>query len=220
MYWESSLTTSIDNFTEEKPEEVIPVIDTVEAENPIAKLVEELSLNGESRMSIVMAAMRKFPEREFTLAQWTQEVTSYLDSLEQDDSSDVPTNLIVAESDANDDERPENKISQKRKKPRIKIRSITIDGTVIEESNPTQMFIDFINTVGADIVFEMQIPYLKSVLVDNKQHVGYETASKPVGNGYYLNTCSSTGKKIEQMQDIADYFSLNLQIDRYLISYE
>jgi len=209
LYWESALEKSIEIFSELKESEVLPIIDTVEVEDPISKLVEELTLQGASRITIIQEAMRKFPEKPLSLSEWSDEICKHLDkiSTSQDDAPQVVAKPIVST-------KPDNK-PQKRTKPRLKFRSITIEGQTIEESNPTQMFVEFIELIGADSIYEMQIPYRGVTLVDTKPTPGYENSSKPVGNGYYVGTNNSTQDKISIMQDIADYFSMELHIDRY-----
>lgn len=215
LYWEDALEKSVELSSQIDSTNIIPVVDTIVVENPIAKLVEELTIAGASRMSIVMEAMRSFPERNLSLAQWADEVASYIDNLSSPETlDDTPASSLDVIGE------PPSQVSSKqsshrRIKPRLKMRSITVDGFVIQESNPTQMFVEFIEHVGADLVYEMQIPFRGAFLVDKRPIPGFEAVSKLVGNGYYLCTNSNTNSKIELMQEIADFFSLNLEIDRY-----
>ena len=218
LYWEAALEKSVDVLSDIDIPNFSETIDTIESEDPVSKLVEELTLQGSSRISIVMEAMRKFPDKNLTLAQWSDLVSQYIESFSapQDDVSSQSLFPVSSSAETLQSESDKEKhVQAKRNKPRLKMRSITLEGQVIEESTTTQMFVEFIELIGADSVYDMKIPYRGVTLVDTKPTPGYEKSSKPVGNGYYVGTNSSTQEKISTMQEIADYFSMDLQIERY-----
>lgn len=212
LYWEAALEKSAVLSTQIDSTEIIPVVDTIEAENPIAKLVEELSIAGKSKMTIVREAMRSFPDRNLSLAQWSEEVASYMQRSTSADDSPVSSVDVITEPSSSVATR---KPVHRRGNPRLRMRSITIDGYVIDESNPTQMFMEFVEHIGADLVYEMQIPFRGAFLVDKRPIPGYEMSSKLVGDGYYLCTNCNTPSKIEYMKRIADFFSLEIEIEAY-----
>lgn len=218
LYWEAALEKSVDVLSDIDIPNFSETIDTIESEDPVSKLVEELTLQGSSRISIVMEAMRKFPDKNLTLAQWSELVSHYIESFAAP-QDEVPTQMHIFVRPSTEPKQSESDknghVRGNRNKPRLKLRSITLEGQVIEESNPTQMFVEFIELIGADSVYDMKIPYRGVTLVDTKPTPGYENSSKPVGNGFFVGTNCSTQDKISFMQDIAEYFSMDLQIERY-----
>lgn len=218
LYWEAALEKSLDVLPDIDIPNFSETVDSIESEDPVSKLVEELTLQGTSRISIIMEAMRKFPDKNLTLAQWSELVSHYIESFAAP-HDEVPTQMHIFVRPSTEPKQSESdkngRVRGNRNKPRLKLRSITLEGQVIEESNPTQMFVEFIELIGADSVYDMKIPYRGVTLVDTKPTPGYENSSKPVGNGFFVGTNCSTQDKISFMQDIAEYFSMDLQIERY-----
>lgn len=112
------------------------------------------------------------------------------------------------------EEKPKSELSRKAVLPKISgpIKKIITDEFSIEEGNPTEMIVEFIKEIGADLVYEMKIPYLGRYLVDTSKNPKYPTQMKPLPGGYWVNTCSSTPKKIQQMHEIAQEIGLNIEI--------
>lgn len=118
LYWDNALQTSIDLFTDLSSTEVIEFDDTVEVEDPISKLVEELSLAGASRLTIVKEAMKKFPEQKLSLSGWADELDRHFQALSE--SSEEPT-IPTSKNSSKDANVEPTKKKGGRSGPRLKL---------------------------------------------------------------------------------------------------
>lgn len=91
-----------------------------------------------------------------------------------------------------------------------KLRKIITQGFSLSASTPTQLMADFIERVGVEKVYDLKIPFLGRLLVDTIRHPKYQNQAKFV-NGYWINTCSSTAKKIEQLEEIANQLGIDIK---------
>lgn len=96
---------------------------------------------------------------------------------------------------------------------RLIINYIIVNGILIPKSNVSEMFVKFVEIVGAENIFRLKIPIYGGFLVDNKIIEKYESSCKPVGNGFYLFTNTPTEKKIKQMKDIAERLNIKVIIN-------
>lgn len=91
-----------------------------------------------------------------------------------------------------------------------KLKRIITPNFSLSDNTPTAMLIDFVERIGAKTVYNLKIPYLGRYLVDITRNPKYMGQTKYI-NGYWLNTCSNTAKKIELMQLIADRLGIDIK---------
>lgn len=108
--------------------------------------------------------------------------------------------------------KPNNNKPQQRNN-RLKINYIIVNGSRISQSNVTDMFVQFVEIVGAEKIFDLKIPINGGYLVDTKIIEKYKTSCKPVGQGLYLFTNRSTETKIKLMEHIANRLNIEVEIN-------
>lgn len=91
-----------------------------------------------------------------------------------------------------------------------KLKRIITPNFSLSDDTPTAMLVNFVERIGAQTIYNLKIPYLGRYLVDTSRHPKYIGQSKYV-DGYWVNTCSSTAKKIEQIQSIADKLGMDIK---------
>lgn len=104
-------------------------------------------------------------------------------------------------------------IDKQTRAPWIVINSISFNDYIISNGNSTEKFIEFINLVGPELVYQMKIPFRGGYLVDKTRNLKYIAFCKPLNGGYWLNTHSSTTNKIELMKQIGEYFGIEVTFD-------
>lgn len=123
--------------------------------------------------------------------------------------NETPQTTLSFENETNS-----NSTSSKRETAtNIIINSIRFDGYNITQGNSTEKFIEFINSIGPDLVYEMYIPFREGLLVDKTCNLKYIAFCKQLNDGYWLNTHSSTLKKIELMRKICENLDVEIHID-------
>lgn len=105
------------------------------------------------------------------------------------------------------------KIDKQTRAPWIVINSISFNDYIISNGNSTEKFIEFINLIGPELVYQMKIPFRGGYLVDKTRNLKYIAFCKPLNGGYWLNTHSSTTNKIELMKQIGVYFGTEVTFD-------
>lgn len=103
--------------------------------------------------------------------------------------------------------------SKREKVPNIIINSIKFDAYNITQGNSTEKFIEFINSIGPDLVYEMYIPFREGLLVDKTRNLKYFAFCKQLNDGFWLNSHSSTLTKIELMRKICENLDIEIHID-------
>ncbi|MEI8272950.1 MAG: hypothetical protein WCG08_10040 [Paludibacter sp.] len=96
---------------------------------------------------------------------------------------------------------------------KAKIRVTFPDGRIIQEGRVSQTLVDVVKYAGAENVRSLEIPINKDNLVTNKVAPAYENSVKPVGNGLFVHTNSSTQTKFAQIQQISDDLNLGLTVE-------
>ena len=91
--------------------------------------------------------------------------------------------------------------------------SVKDEDYVITGKNLTELIVDFVNQLGPELVYDMYIPYLGAFLVDKEINRKYYNQSKQLRGGYWINTCSSTPSKINQIKEIANRLDLTITIN-------
>ncbi|MBO4850131.1 MAG: hypothetical protein J5529_04410 [Prevotella sp.] len=104
--------------------------------------------------------------------------------------------------------------SNRQKKGVIKVTFP--DGKVVCHPMVSQTMVDVVKIIGPEKVRQAGIRMNGNDLVSKKLYERYEyrRAQKPVGNGFYVNTLSSTGLKFDQLCTINKLLHLNLKIER------
>ncbi len=96
--------------------------------------------------------------------------------------------------------------------PRTRLRITMPDGSIIEESTAWESLHKFVLKVGVDKVRAVGIIANKIPLVSNTIDKKYQTAQKPLGNGWLLMTCSDTATKRKQILTIASNLGLDVEV--------
>ena len=87
------------------------------------------------------------------------------------------------------------------------------DGTIIEESTAWESLYKFVLKVGIDKVRAVGLIANKIPLVSNTIDKKYQSAQKPLGNGWLLMTCSNTATKRKQILAIASYLNFKVIVE-------
>lgn len=115
---------------------------------------------------------------------------------------------------------PEVEHSEKKKggkkvvtNPRTRLRITMPDGSIIEEHTAWESLQKFVLKVGIDRVRAVGLKSNKIPLVSNTVDKKYQTAQKPLGNGWLLMTCTGTATKRKQILGIAEAIGLDVNVD-------
>ena len=97
---------------------------------------------------------------------------------------------------------------------RKRIRVTFPDGRVIENARVHQALIDVIEYAGSKQVEELDYNMAgQNIVTNNLSVVKEQTKYKPLSDGYYVNTGSSTHDKYKQIQYINHALGLGLKIE-------
>ena len=105
--------------------------------------------------------------------------------------------------------------SKQKYNSRQKIRVILKDGTIINENQVVNTLIKVVKYAGVENVRRLNINMGKNgggLLIDTEVNPKYANAFKSLGNGLYLNTCSTTITKLRQLIQINEGLQLGLDI--------
>lgn len=97
--------------------------------------------------------------------------------------------------------------------PRTRLRITMPDGSIIEEHTAWESLHKFVLKVGIDKVRAVGIIANKIPLVSNTVDKKYQTAQKPLGNGWLLMTCSDIATKRKQILAIASHLNLKVYVE-------
>lgn len=97
--------------------------------------------------------------------------------------------------------------------PRTRLRITMPDGSIIEERTAWESVHKFVLKIGVDKVRAVGLIANKIPLVSNTVDKKYQTAQKPLGNGWLLMTCSDTATKRKQILAIASYLGMKINVD-------
>lgn len=106
----------------------------------------------------------------------------------------------------------ESESNRTKAKP-IGIKSIKSQHIFVNEGNATKKFIDFINHIGPELVYDMHINYLGGPLVDLHPNPKYESACRRLDGGFWININSSTHTKISQIKRICANLGMSVDIE-------
>ncbi len=99
------------------------------------------------------------------------------------------------------------------KQPVTRLKIIFADGTVIQERNAAETFVAFVRKVGVERVRSLGLKQCKIPLVSNTIDKKYGDKQKPLGNGWYLMTNTSTQSKLKDIEAIAKAFDIKVKVD-------
>ena len=97
--------------------------------------------------------------------------------------------------------------------PRTRLKITMPDGSIIEERTAWESLHKFVLKVGVDKVRAVGLIANKIPLVSNTVDKKYQTAQKPLGNGWLLMTCSDTATKRKQILAIASHLNLGVKVE-------
>lgn len=99
------------------------------------------------------------------------------------------------------------------KQPVTRLKIIFADGAVIQERNAAETFVAFVRKVGVERVRSLGLKQCKIPLVSNTIDKKYGDKQKPLGNGWYLMTNTSTQSKLKDIEAIAKAFDIKVKVD-------
>lgn len=99
------------------------------------------------------------------------------------------------------------------KQPVTRLKITFSDGTVIQERNAAETFVAFVRKVGVERVRSLGLKQCKIPLVSNTIDKKYGDKQKPLGNGWYLMTNTSTQSKLKDIESIAKAFDIKVKVD-------
>lgn len=225
LVWSDIITKSFQYFPEAEVDDVINNIDTVVVEDSVFEVVRRMNAEGFSKFKILSTLMNQFAEKGLSISEWNKIISEHISSLSPEkDNSDTYEQPNIAEAksvtpieaSSNSDSLRKGKHKQRRTADRIKLKYIKVDGHIIEEASPTEMFVQFIKFVDPELVSYIDIPFRGGQLVSKQIHPLYVSACKDVGKGFYLNTNCNTQAKITYMQKIADELGISFEYETYL----
>ena len=74
-------------------------------------------------------------------------------------------------------------------------------------------FSKFVMEVGAERIRTLGMKQNKVPLISNTLDKKYKSSQKPVGNGWYLMTCSNTLTKKRDIERIANMFNIKIKVE-------
>lgn len=102
---------------------------------------------------------------------------------------------------------------KKQTSTRSKIKVRFPDGRIILPSKVLEVLIEVVKYAGAERVQALNINCCGDNLILKNVSPRYLNASKPIGDGWFCNTCSDTRTKYNQIKFISDKLSLGLDIE-------
>ena len=109
-------------------------------------------------------------------------------------------------------EREEPRVTPKTKgKAFLRVR--LEDGHYIEHSNASDTLIDLVEHVGIQKVRDMNIILYHRPMIDDEPHPHYRTQCKQLSDGSFINVLSTTEKKMQLINSIADHYGLSISAE-------
>ncbi len=102
---------------------------------------------------------------------------------------------------------------EKSEGARSKIRVTFPDGHVIQPSKVLDALLEVVQFAGIDRVRNLGIICCGDNMILNNPAPRYQSACKPVGNGWLCNTFSNTNTKFSQISDISQKLGLGLKVE-------
>ena len=95
---------------------------------------------------------------------------------------------------------------------RQKIKVIFPNGKTIQPNKVLEALVEVVKYAGPERVHDLGIIVCADNLVLKTPKPRYVNPCKPVGDGWFVNTCSDTPTKYEQIKQISSDLELNLQV--------
>lgn len=86
------------------------------------------------------------------------------------------------------------------------------DGTVLQEKNVSETYAQTIKLIGPELVALVELSHAGVSIVSKTLDAKYAQYQKPIGDGWYVMTNSSTNTKCTDLQLISDELELDLKI--------
>lgn len=96
---------------------------------------------------------------------------------------------------------------------RQKIKVIFPEGKTIQPNKVLEALVEVVKYAGPERVHNLGISVCANNLVLKTQTPRYVKTCKPVGNGWFVNTCSDTLTKYKQIKQISNGLGLNLEVE-------
>ena len=112
-----------------------------------------------------------------------------------------------------DDSIPEPN-SEQEASSRTKIRVTFPDGKVVQENLVYKTLIAVVEFAGIERVRTLNIVCCGDNMITKRVNPIYKNATKPLRDGWYINTCSSTPSKYAQILEINQRFQLGLIVEQ------
>ena len=106
-----------------------------------------------------------------------------------------------------------NFVPRRRSIKRDKIKVVFPDGRTIQPTQVLEALIEVVKYAGPTRVQTLNLVCGKDNLITKEPTPKYAVACKPVGDGWFCNTYSSTLKKLEQIRSISGAFSLGIEAE-------
>ena len=106
-----------------------------------------------------------------------------------------------------------NFVPRQRSIKRDKIKVVFPDGRTIQPTQVLEALIEVVKYAGPTRVQTLNLVCGKDNLITKEPTPKYAVACKPVGDGWFCNTYSSTLKKLEQIRSISGAFSLGIEAE-------
>lgn len=100
-----------------------------------------------------------------------------------------------------------------RTSSRAKIRVTFPNGTVIQENQVYKTLIAVVEYAGIERVRALNIICCGDNMITKRINPRYLKVTKPLRDGWYINTCSNTPKKYAQILEINQHFNLGLIVE-------
>ena len=90
------------------------------------------------------------------------------------------------------------------------------DGIILEDNNSTNTLTRFINRIGPEKVYQLNLQLSDYPFISKEKFVedgrGYANSQRALDGGYYLTTKLSTDAKLTKIQEISSRLNLNLNV--------
>ncbi len=104
-------------------------------------------------------------------------------------------------------------VSSNSKQPATRLRIVFADGRIMEETKAVDTYLNFVKEVGVERVRSLGLVQCKVPLISNTLDKKYYSRQKPVGNGWYLMTNSSTNTKKWEIEQIAQALGIKVKVE-------